>query len=164
MDSEENAEESTTTDGASQLEQIREIVKKAIAEMRGAGLLAYSQGGFGDGGDFEVHLWRNDAAKSLHGGPYVVTIKGSNRNQSEEQPFMDDEEFVFTTEMTRRYIVPNWYVSEHFTEMEGWSKARVEKFKKFLADSICAHDGVKQYVREVIVAFDEEYPKIGCHE
>lgn len=86
MDSEENAEESTTTDGASQLEQIREIVKKAIVEMRGAGLLAYSQGGFGDGGDFEVHLWRNDAAKSLHGGPYVVTIKGSNRNQSKKRP------------------------------------------------------------------------------
>ena len=161
MDSEENAEESTTTDGASQLEQIREIVKTAIAEI---GLLAYSQGGFGDGGDFEVHLWRNDAAKSLHGGPYVVTIKGSNRNQSEEQPFMDDEEYKFTTEMNRRYIVPNWYVSEHFTEMEGWSKARVEMFKKYLVDSICAYDGIKQYVREVIVAFNEEYPRTEYSE
>lgn len=98
VDSEENAEESTITDGASQLEQIREIVKKTIAEMREAGLLAYSQGGFGDGGNFEVHLWRDDTAKSLHGGPYVVTIKGSNRNSARKgridyDPMYDDPNF-----------------------------------------------------------------------
>ena len=92
MEENGNAEESTTTDGASQLEQVREIVKKAIAEMREAGLLAYSQGGFGDGGDFEVYLWRNDAAKSLHGGPYVVTIKGSSRNQPPSEVTTEGDE------------------------------------------------------------------------
>ncbi len=160
MDSEENAEESTTTGGASQLEQIREIVKKAIAEMRGAGLLAYSQGGFGNGDDFEVRLWKNDLAKSLHGGPYVVTIKGSNPDQDNEQEFMDDdEEYAYTTGMCRRYIIPNWYLPEHFDEMEGWNEARVNEFKEYLTKVICAYDSVKQFVQEVIHSFNEEYPQ-----
>jgi hypothetical protein len=43
--------------------------------------------------------------------------------------------------------------------MEGWSEARVNEFKEYLTKVVCAYDGVKQFVREVIHSFEEEYPE-----
>ena len=70
-----------------------------------------------------------------------------------------EDEYAYTTEMCRRYIIPNWYRPQHFDEMEGWSEARVNEFKEYLTKVVCAYDGVKQFVREVIHSFEEEYPE-----
>ena len=78
---------------------------------------------------------------------------------NDEQPFMDDNEYAYTTEMCRRYIVPNWYLPEHFDEMEGWSEARIDGFKEYLTKVVCAYDSVKQFVREVIHSFEQDYPE-----
>ncbi len=72
---------------------------------------------------------------------------------------MSDDEYAYTTEMCRRYIVPNWYLPEHFDVMEGWSEERVENFKRYLTKVVCAHDSVKEFVEEVLYHFINDNPE-----
>ena len=78
-----------------------------------------------------------------------------------DETFANDwkDEYAYTTEMCRRYIIPNWYHPHHFDEMEGWSEERVDDFKRYLVKVVCAYDSVKEFVQDVIRSFEEEYPE-----
>ena len=92
--------------------------------------------------------------------PPLVAVPMTQGKMADET-FADDweDEYAYTTEMCRRYIIPNWYLPEHFDEMEGWNEARVNEFKEYLTKVICAYDSVKQFVQEVIYSFNQEYPE-----
>ena len=70
-----------------------------------------------------------------------------------------EDEYAYTTEMCRRYIIPNWYLPEHFDAMEGWSEERVDNFKRYLTNVVCAYDSVKDFVEDVSYSFIQESPE-----
>jgi hypothetical protein len=71
-------------------------------------------------------------------------------------PFDTDHD-ALVDEMLRVFIVPNWYLPEHFEEMNGWSVDKVNAFKNNMAKAICYFDHVKQFVHELIGEFEDEY-------
>jgi hypothetical protein len=69
-------------------------------------------------------------------------------------PFDTDHD-ALVEEMLRVFIVPNWYLPEHFEEMNGWSADKVNAFKNYVSKAICYHDHVKDIVRELIIGFED---------
>lgn len=59
-------------------------------------------------------------------------------------------------EMRKAYILPNYYVKEHFDEMEDWSDEKFEQFKEFMSRQVCNHDPFREIVSEYIEQFNDE--------
>jgi hypothetical protein len=58
------------------------------------------------------------------------------------------------------YIVPQFYSSSHFYEMNGWSNEKVENFKEWLADKVCNDDPFREIMLEYIQGFEEQEEEI----
>ena len=59
-------------------------------------------------------------------------------------------------EMLRLFIIPNWYKPKDFEQMKGWDEEKVERFKNYLSKCVCSHDGIKEYVEEVLENFIQD--------
>ena len=58
----------------------------------------------------------------------------------------------------RKFIVPNYYLPEHFEMMKSWSTDKIYAFKEFMVKQICYDDSIiREYVEEVAYEFDNEY-------
>ena len=63
------------------------------------------------------------------------------------------------TDMREKFIIPNWYKPSHFKQMKDWDEQKIRRFKDYLSKDVCACDGVREYVEEVLEKFihsDEE--------
>ena len=59
-------------------------------------------------------------------------------------------------EMRSNFIIPNWYTPKHFEQMKGWGEWKVERFKNYLSKCVSSHDGIKEYVEEVLENFIQD--------
>jgi hypothetical protein len=55
-----------------------------------------------------------------------------------------------------RWIVPNFYSSSHFEEMNRWTDEKVEIFKRWLADKVCNDDPFREIMLDYIQDFEEQ--------
>jgi hypothetical protein len=70
---------------------------------------------------------------------------------------MSADQIHIINQFLSQFIVPNFYTKEHFYEMTEWSDEKVERFKKYMTDQMCADDsGIKDIVRGYIETFEEE--------
>ena len=57
--------------------------------------------------------------------------------------------------MLETFIIPNFYLPEHFPAMDDWKPERIQLFKDYLTKIICDYDFVKEGVDEIINEFLE---------
>ncbi len=52
--------------------------------------------------------------------------------------FTENDTTRLENKMLKAFIIPNYYLPEHFDIMDDWNENKVEKFKEYMTNIICS--------------------------
>jgi predicted NAD-dependent protein-ADP-ribosyltransferase YbiA (DUF1768 family) len=102
---------------------------------------------------------------SSEGQPFKMDMEVDTKKESIVVEAVEDDTTRLENKMLKTFIIPNYYLPEHFDIMDNWNENKVEKFKEYMTNIICSggDDFLRNFIEETAQNFLEEYQE-DCND